>query len=162
MFIAHLPAGYLLSQTHPTLKRHRFWVMAGAVLPDLDMLYFAFIDAGSTHHHSYLTHRPALWACGVVLALMLHRHGAARRLLAQSLGALLHMLLDSVVGAINWGWPAWTFSAPLVVVPARYDWWVMSFLTHWTFAVELVICLSAACLYAQRRVRGARTLRDSA
>ena len=61
MFIAHLPAGFLLSRLHPRLKRHGTWVMTGAVLPDVDMSYFILIDAGATHHHSYITHRPALW-----------------------------------------------------------------------------------------------------
>jgi inner membrane protein len=158
MFIAHLPAGYLLSRLHPALKRDSVWVMAGAVSPDLDMLYFTLVDAGATHHHHYLTHRPALWLALCALSLLVRHAALARPLCALSLGALLHVALDSVAGAIDWGWPIWTWGGPLVIVPATYDWWVMSFLTHWTFAVELLICLSAAVWFWQDRMRGARTL----
>ena len=159
MFIAHLPAGYLLSRLHPTLKKHRIWVMIGAILPDLDMLYFIIVDAGMTHHHSYLTHRPALWACLLLLSQVVRPWFLSRPLMALSIGGLLHMVLDSMVGAINWGWPAWDWGAPIIVVPAQYDWWVMSFLMHWTFGVELLICVVAAVCFNQQRVRDARPLR---
>lgn len=155
MFIAHLPAGYLLAQLHPKLKKHQIWVLLGAVLPDLDMLYFTFVDAGMTHHHSYLTHRPALWVCLLVLSLLIRPYRNSRPLIALSLGAVVHMGLDSVVGAINWGWPFWDWHAPMIVVLARYDWWVMSFLTHWTFGIELTICLCAAVRFNQERMRDA-------
>lgn len=161
MFIAHLPAGYLLSRLHPALRHRSAWVMAGAVLPDVDMLYFIFVDAGMTHHHSYLTHRPAMWALVLLLCLSLSRCALAPPLTALSLGALLHMALDSVAGAIDWGWPLWRWDGPLVIIPASYDWWVMSFLSHWTFGIEGLICLSAGLWLWRERVRDARTLRKT-
>jgi inner membrane protein len=68
------------------------------------------------------------------------------------------MALDSIAGQIAWGWPATHHAAPLVAVPATQDWWVMSFLLHWTFTVELVIC-AAALLVWWRGVQKICTLR---
>lgn len=36
--------------------------MLGSVVPDLDMVYFHFVDGGRTHHHAYVTHWPLFWA----------------------------------------------------------------------------------------------------
>ena len=110
------------------------------------------------HHHSYLTHRPALWLSLLVVALLVRRWHLGAALSAQSLGAVLHMALDSIAGQIAWGWPATHHAAPLVAVPATQDWWVMSFLLHWTFTVELVIC-AAALLVWWRGVQKICTLR---
>ena len=70
------------------------------------------------------------------------------------LGGILHMGLDSIVGKIAWAWPVSSHSAPLVVVPATHDWWVLSFLTHWTFLFEIGICLIAFALFWRGRKRG--------
>lgn len=70
IFIAHLPAGYLLAKTIFSRTLGARAVMAAALLgsitPDLDLLYFYTLDAQQRHHHSYWTHYPAVW-----LALML-------------------------------------------------------------------------------------------
>lgn len=150
MFIAHLPAGYIAAQ----LTRHKwvFWgVMAGSILPDLDMLWFYLVDGAQIHHHSYLTHRPALWAFVLIVGLTLRKRAFGFFLTGVGFGGLLHMMLDSIVGAIAWGWPLTDANAPLVVVPATRDWWVMSFLTHWTFLVEIVICAVAFTLWLRQR-----------
>ena len=144
MFIGHLPGGYLAARALWRKCQTPLIVatLIGSVLPDIDMLWFHFIDQGGVHHHTYLTHRPALWATIALLGI------AARKpvILAIGLGALVHMLLDSIVGSIAWGWPFVDHAHPLVVVPATRANWVMSFLTHWTFLVEIVLTLTAATL----------------
>src|SRR4051812_31178025 len=69
MIIAHLPAGYVVSK----LSYRRFrscmvsWKMfclaaiLGAMVPDLDMLYFHLADQRRHHHHTYFTHYPVTW-----------------------------------------------------------------------------------------------------
>jgi inner membrane protein len=136
--------------------------MIGAVLPDVDMLYFFFVDNGMTHHHTYVTHRPAVWAALLGLSLLLRRHPVTRPIWAMSLGGLLHMVLDSVVGAIDWEWPFFVWGIPLVTVPATFDWWVMSFLAHWTFGIEVLICLTAAACLRKRKVHMMCTSPDHA
>ena len=119
-------------------------VLVGSVLPDADLLWFFLVDNQMTHHHSYLSHRPALW---FGLTLIACAFPQTRFLVALALGALLHLMLDSLTGAVDWGWPVATFRAPLAVVPATHDLWVLSFLTHWTFGVELLICGLALWLW---------------
>ena len=150
MFIAHLPAAILLAQVRPAVLLKRPWLLVGAVLPDADLAVFYLWHAGSTHHHSYLTHRPALWMGLLLVALVIKRLQFGGTLKAICIGALLHLVLDSVAGKIAWGWPLSNVAVPLVVVPATYDWWVLSFLTHWTFGVELLICTMAALVLWQR------------
>ena len=60
MLIAHIPAGYLI--TRAVIKKlpldvgielKYLWVLGGAIVPDLDLLYFYLFDS-SGHHHKYL------------------------------------------------------------------------------------------------------------
>ncbi len=141
MFIGQLPGGYLAARALWERNQRTLIIatMIGSVLPDIDMLWFHLVDHGSVHHHTYLTHRPALWACIALLGLVLRK----RIIFALGLGGLVHMVLDSIVGAIAWGWPLSNAAQPLVTVPATHANWIMSFLTHWTFLVEIGLTLTA-------------------
>ncbi|UOA28420.1 metal-dependent hydrolase [Pseudosulfitobacter sp. DSM 107133] len=145
MFVAHLPAGYLAVRClRPDASRRvMIAVLAGSILPDIDLLWFYLVDARQHHHHAYLTHKPLLWA---LIAMLGWWRGSAA-VLGVAAGAILHLILDSIAGQITWGWPVTDWAAPLVVVPATRDWWVASFLLHWTFAVEIVICALAAAVW---------------
>ncbi|MEM6311462.1 MAG: metal-dependent hydrolase [Pseudomonadota bacterium] len=151
MIIGHLPAGYLAAKTArwagaPAL----FWgILIGSVMPDLDMLWFFFVDQGQTHHHTFITHRPIIW---VLLALT----GLAFSqvlLTGLGIGAILHVGLDSFLGNITWLWPLSDVSAPLVIVPATQSHWILSFIFHWTFLMELVLVACALVVF----VRSPRT-----
>lgn len=141
MFIGHLPAGYLLARIiwPDTARTIMVATLVGSVIPDVDMLYFYLFDGRSTHHHDYITHRPIIWFAVFLTGAVLRRTA----ILAFGLGALLHMALDSIVGKITWVWPISDFSKPLVVVQATHDHWILSFLFHWTFLVEILIVLTA-------------------
>jgi len=63
MFIAHLPAGYMLSKGvvalghlrrlgEQTKRRLIAAGMIGAIIPDIDLLYFYLIDHRQHGHHS--------------------------------------------------------------------------------------------------------------
>lgn len=73
MLIAHLPAGYILGTFARNRWPGRSGIMAaallGSVVPDLDMVYFHFVDGGRTHHHAYVTHWPLFWAAVGLVAL---------------------------------------------------------------------------------------------
>jgi hypothetical protein len=56
---------------------------------------------------------------------------------------LLHMVLDSIAAEILWLKPFADLEVNMVKVPARYGWWVWSFVLHWTFLLELAIVLAA-------------------
>lgn len=150
MLIGHLPAGYIAACASEKFVTSRAFFIAtviGAFIPDIDMLWFLFVDHGSVHHHEYLTHRPIVWICVLVLGLLLQK----KLLLGLGFGGTLHMLIDTIAGAIVWGWPIASEPSTLVIVEATHDHWVKSFLWHWTFKVEVVVTLSALSLFVRRR-----------
>ena len=64
-----------------------------------------------------------------------------------SVGGLLHMLLDSVVGDIWWLAPIVDQPYALFTVPARFQPWWLNFVLHWSFVIELLIIVWAARLH---------------
>ncbi|MEO0356953.1 MAG: metal-dependent hydrolase [Pseudomonadota bacterium] len=152
MFIGHLPAGYLgLALTSPNTPWPRSIMVAGllgAIAPDLDMFWFFLVDS-SVHHHHLITHRPAVWVA-LLLVGAAFRSGATTAFAA---GAILHCTLDTIVGSIMWAWPLSDQSFHLVTVPATRSHWILSFLTHWTFLVEIGVCVLALSVFALRRRR---------
>ena len=149
MFIGHLPAAYVVARltSHKTTKSERLAFLIGSILPDVDMIWFYLIDNRQTHHHNYLTHKPAVWLTVLVIGLLFRSQKLGRVAIAVGLGGLLHMGLDSIVGQVTWLWPFSSFAHPLVTVPATQPWWVMSFVLHWTFAVEVVLTIWALILW---------------
>ena len=153
MFIGHLPAGYLLGKTADVRERS-VWgvVLICAVLPDFDLIWFYFVDDRTIHHHRYWVHAPLFWV--FLSAAFAPFLWFANRRLLPVLGLalatlLLHCLLDTIAGGIMWGWPFSDHLFTLVEVPATYDHFVLSFLLHWTFAAELLVCLIAYVVWRQ-------------
>lgn len=156
MLIAHLPAGYLLTRRlTPRLAGEAGelrWLMGlglvGAVLPDFDLLYFYLVDGRRTLHHDYWTHIPAFWLAAFALSTALF--GLARvsipwpAVAVLSANIFLHLALDTPVGGIAWLYPYDPALIRLSEVPARFDWWVWSFVFHWSFLIELAIVALAA------------------
>lgn len=152
MLIGHLPAGYLASYAplrrfgRPE-RRRLLWITLGAsVAPDLDLLYFYGVDS-SVHHHALVLHWPLFW---LVLAAVVGLIGAAMRrrfwtvaAVFAGAAALLHVVLDSIAGSVRWGAPFSDHETTLVEIPAGPNGWIWSFMTHWTFGVELTVCLVA-------------------
>jgi membrane-bound metal-dependent hydrolase YbcI (DUF457 family) len=163
VFIAHLPAGYLATRfvlhRHPApqpLRRGLLALgMAASVLPDLDLLWFYFVDDRRQVHHAYLPHLPLAWIAlfaAAALVLWMRRAGRAAwlRLLVFGANILLHVVLDSTAGGIRWLWPFSDAEFAMSHVPARHHPWYLNFVLHWTFALELAI-LAAAVWYGWRR-----------
>lgn len=166
MFIAHLPAGYLLTRfMQRKLGTTKYlWVgLVGSVLPDIDMLYFYLVDDRQTLHHHYWTHIPFLWFCFAILlaaaALMTrHRRTVAAAGLVFLANIFIHLVLDTIVGGIAWLYPFFPLydsDLTLVTVPATHDLWIWSFVFHWTFLLELLLLTLAIALFVRdhRRVR---------
>lgn len=153
MFLAHLPAGYLLTKgiqrrMHET--RHLWIGVVASVLPDIDLLYFYFIDHRQTLHHEYWTHLPIFWLTLWVAITIGNRYFKNRIvsivLLIFFSNVFLHLILDTFVGGISWLYPWSSKSFFLVTVPAAHTFWAFSFLTHWSFLVELAIIVWAAAV----------------
>lgn len=125
MLIAHPPSGYVLGSLARGTGREGQGVlvaaMVGNVIPDIDMLYFHFIDGGHTHHHDYVTHWPLFWLAAGLLSLVASRLLRRPNLPVVALffaGAMLHMLLDTVASPIMWLTPFDRHASELVTVPA--------------------------------------------
>ncbi|TAK03357.1 metal-dependent hydrolase [Patescibacteria group bacterium] len=152
MFIAHLPAGYLLTRwiQDRTKVRSFLWIgLVASIFPDIDILYFYFIDHRQTLHHEYWTHVPIVWLAilGVCasLALLLRNRKAMVIVGIVFSNIMLHFVLDTFVGGIAWLYPFSDKVSFLVTVPATQAFWVWSFLLHWTFLAEIAIIV-AACI----------------
>lgn len=163
MFIAHLPAAYLgmralLKKLELRRSDTRLLMSAGlvaAVLPDLDLFYFYLIDQRQHVHHSYWTHIPAFWASiGLVCALtasLLQDRALKWLTWTVMLNIFLHLLLDSVASKIYWLYPFSEQSYGLLQIPSVHSYWVLNYLLHWSFALELLICLAALYHYLKDR-----------
>jgi inner membrane protein len=169
MFIAHFPAGYLgacaiesclPSSISISVRRKIFRAFVlGSILPDLDMFYFYWIDRQQHLHHEYWTHLPIFWLAvyGVVLAQSRLSQHPNRAIVATAFlaGIFLHLFLDTPTGGIAWFYPVSDTLIYWVTVPAQYDWWVWNFVLHWTFWVEVLLCLGSVYLYWHRHTRKA-------
>ena len=164
MFIAHLPAGYIFSKySLPFFKKHRInpWYfiaagIAGALTPDLDMLYFYFVDQRQHHHHTYWSHYPIVWFSLLCVSMVWLRWASTKRYsvlaLIFSFNGFIHMLLDTVVGDIWWFAPFVDKPFALFSVPSVYKPWWLNFILHWTFLLELGICLWALVVWRRARL----------
>jgi inner membrane protein len=152
MLIAHLPAGYLTARAGGVCNGPLLWAaLLGSVFPDFDMIWFLFIDQGAIHHHKYWVHAPGFWLILGGLTLPFLRgtpRGAALIFLA---AVLVHLLLDSIGGGIMWLWPLSDDLYSLVTVQPTHSHWVLSFMAHWTFWLELAVITVAASLYFTRK-----------
>ena len=158
MIIAHMPAGYLLmkaiSHRFEPARAKALWAcgLLASVLPDIDILYFyavKFLNGNSpTNHRFFFTHWPLFWLVllgGAALALIFlkKRHLVAYPLVTLA-GVSLHLVLDILGAPIFYLAPFSWEPVQLVTVPSVYSWWLMNFLRHWIFLVELGICGLAA------------------
>jgi inner membrane protein len=124
------------------------------MVPDLDLLYFFLFDNQQTHHHKYFPHLPWVWFSLLGLSIAGRRIWPASPLpalsLVFSLGGILHVVLDSLVGDVWWLAPFVDRPYALFTVPARFDPWWLSFILHWSFLVELAVCAWALVIYRRR------------
>ncbi|MDP2691625.1 MAG: metal-dependent hydrolase [bacterium] len=152
MLIAHLPAGYLMSrQVQKVYKTHRFlWIgLVASVFPDLDLIWFYFVDNRAYLHHSYWVHKPVFCLAFFVVCYVLYRlFGSGKKqweyvIVLFFSNWLLHLVLDTVVGEIQWLYPYTTERYALFEVPAVYGWWLWNFVFHWSFVLEVGIVVVA-------------------
>lgn len=156
MLIAHLPAGYCLARlgqkhiyTWPILP-----TVMGSIVPDLDMLWFYLVDS-SIHHHKLPPHLPIYWFVGlafVALVLWLTQHKSGLLYLAGfTAGLFLHLILDSLFAPIWWLYPLIDQPLELFQIPATQNHWILSFVLHRSFLLELAIVITALWLWLTRK-----------
>jgi inner membrane protein len=164
MFIGHLPAGclattLLLDRAHaPAAARRRLLIVGliASVLPDLDLLWFYTVGQRRQVHHAYLPHLPLACAAFFAAAALLLWIARARRetwlgWAVAAINVFLHLVLDTTAGGIRWLWPSSNAEVALGHVQGRHDPWVLNFVLHWTFALEILLVVAALVLFWRRR-----------
>lgn len=166
MFVAHVAGGYLITRSYlhsfnrfslddKSLKYYLIFGLVCSVLPDIDLFYFYLIDHRQHPHHTYWTHIPLFWVlCTGFLFFMAKAISNKNRdslWVILLLNTELHMVLDSVAGGIFWLYPFNHEYFRIFKVTARFDWWVLNYIFHWTFLLELLIITVAVFVYYQDR-----------
>jgi hypothetical protein len=156
---AHLPSGYVLGRVLDQRPSPAPLVLPaaviGGVLPDFDLIWFYLIDDRSFHHHRYWVHIPAFWAMVATVVLPLIAWLNRRYLIAATAffaAILLHIFLDTIAGGVLWGWPFADNLTHFVTVTPRFDNWVLNFIFHPVFVLELLIWAAAFFLYRKRSI----------
>lgn len=162
MFVAHLPAGYLITRyclntigtkaANPRAwKYYAVFGLLCSVLPDFDLIYFYLIDHRQHAHHTYWTHIPIFWLllCALLYfgAKAFFRKNIGTASLILLANTQLHLFLDSVAGGIYWLYPFSDGYYRMFKITSRFDWWVWNYIVHWTFLFELLIIAAAAYVF---------------
>ncbi len=154
MITAHLPSGYILARVNRRPSKPVFWAcLLGAVWPDLDLLFFYFVDGRAVHHHRYWVHAPGFWLILLAVAtpLALRLPAALKQAVFWFFAAwLTHLCLDSVAGGIMWLWPFSEQMFSLSTVQPTHTHFILSFMAHWSFMLEIMIWLVAGWLLLKR------------
>ena len=162
MFIAHLPSGYLLARciknkatAHLSSRLILFSALSGGIFPDLDLLYFYFIDNQQHNHHTYMSHIPLFWFIVFMmvsgLIVILRKKTLLAIWLVFMTGIFIHLILDTVTGGILWKYPLDMNYISFSTVENKYTWWVLNFILHWTFLFEIAILFAAITVYFRDR-----------
>ncbi|MFK7816428.1 MAG: metal-dependent hydrolase [Gammaproteobacteria bacterium] len=160
MFLAHMPAGYLVSrfllsqfQLKPSKAKWLFALgLLGSIFPDLDMFYFYLIDNRQHSHHSYWTHIPFYWLCLLAIFYFIAAIFKSRFIIAAGtifIGCiLLHLSLDTFAGGgIKWLYPFSNSYFNIFTVPSRHGYWLWNYFLHWTALAELTIITFATITF---------------
>jgi inner membrane protein len=128
--------------------------LVASILPDVDILYFYLVDHRQTLHHSYWIHIPFYWlmpAAAIFLALWLFKKKDYLMAALIFFGnILLHLVLDTIVGKIEWLYPFADKAYYLFDVPAVHDFWLYNFIFHWTFLFEIGVTVWAIILFIRQ------------
>jgi len=165
LFIAHIPASYILiketvsrlprffSQARP--RRLVVVALVASIFPDLDLIYFYVFDGRQSNHHSYWTHIPLYWLLIAVIVFIvlkgLKRSYLTPYVVTFFISIVLHLVLDSMVGGIMWFYPFSLNLLSLVEIKASAQWWVLNFIWHWTFGIELLLVYLAVLKWVVTR-----------
>lgn len=173
MLSAHIPSGYLIAHHVPPANSPTFgmvgFVIAGSLLPDIDMIAFFLLDHGSFHHRHYWTHIPMFWL--IVFAMTLSALSlfeslvslpSSHKYMTLFFGGILgHLLVDTFTGPVLWLYPLTTTPFELIEVPATRSHWVLSYILHWSFAAEIALWLGAAWTFAVMQTKKRRAGRHA-
>ncbi len=154
MIIAHGPIGYLITRAakrwwgkYNFSSRQQLMLLVtgtiGAMIPDLDLFYFYFIDA-TVAHRQLLTHSFIIYFCIVAVGLLLllaRRPWWAWLTVIFGLGGVVHILADMYTGEAAALAPLTSAVFGLVSLPDVADSWFGHYSFVINYGTEFIICL---------------------
>ncbi len=155
MITAHLPAAYLTGRVMARSGPVLWAAIIGGVFPDLDLFWFFLVDNRAIHHHHYWVHIPFFWALIAAIMLPMLRVANSAWLgtaAAFFVGIAVHLALDTIAGDIKWLWPLSDNFFHLVTIPALYSNWILNFVLHPVFLLEVLIWIAAIWTLWRRTV----------
>ncbi|MCL2213318.1 MAG: metal-dependent hydrolase [Oscillospiraceae bacterium] len=164
MLIAHIPTGYLVAKAMKHEKKSLiFSSMLFSVLPDLGLIYF-YLVSRQVSHRTWFPHLPVV-LLGTFLVTFpfyhIKRFEKARPFYVLFfVNWLVHLVQDSFTEQIRWLYPIVDRGFGLIEIPANFDHWIISFVFHWSFLVEIAIALVALVVFV-RVCRTARNAREN-
>lgn len=155
MLIAHAPAGYVALRLFNKFKKENIsyfkYGFIFSIWPDLDLLYFYLIDKKKTLHHFYFPHMPIflLLSCCFIPVLRKFKIGKKKLNCCYLflINWFVHLVLDTTTGGIGWLFPFNNNLLFLIKIPANYSHWIISFVLHWSFLLEISIIMWAVILF---------------
>ncbi|MEM6587144.1 MAG: metal-dependent hydrolase [Pseudomonadota bacterium] len=154
MITAHLPAGYLTGRAFAIAGPTLWAAVLGGILPDFDLIWFYLIDDRAFHHHHYLVHVPAFWAAIALVVFPLIRVFQPRwtwPAIAFFAALFVHICLDAIAGGIKWFWPFSNELFYIVTVEAVQRHWLLNFIIHPIFLLEIAIWIAAFVVWHRTR-----------
>jgi len=156
MLIAHAPMGYIIAKKQKVEKKS----LAAAsilfsVLPDFDLLYYYIFDDGKRSHHLYFPHLPIVMFGSFLILLPFMQFRPMKKFRPYIslfyINWLVHLLLDTVTGGIAWLYPLKNTLIKLIQIPAHMSHWILSFVFHYSFLIEIGIVFYAFLLWKKSR-----------
>ena len=159
MLTAHLPSGYIIGRLFEINRPHRQIIIAaliGAVMSRSGYVVFSF--CGFRPHpstHVCLALAPGLagdrTACDCLVTFywtnIFEKSGHGIFFVP----ACCTFASIALRHQFSWLMPFTQGRVELVSVPASYSHWILSYLLHWTFALELAIWLAAVLLHIKSK-----------
>ena len=125
--------------------------LVASIFPDIDLFYSYFITSHRVKHHDYWTHIPLFWVAVAAISTLFikisGKRGLSIYLWVGFSNVMLHMMMDSIAAEIKWLYPFSNWELNLVKIPAIHHWWVLNFVLHWTFGLEILIIVIAAFVW---------------
>lgn len=167
MYIAHIPAGYILTKfLSKKFTQVKYTVSAGligSVAPDFDMIYKILFDINGVNHRYYFSHFPLFWFLVYILGIIAILLFYSLKIIDKSkktnfvyllsifiANVFLHLLLDLPTGVLLLG-PFSNTVFKFVTMPNQYNNYLLNIALHPLFLVEILIIVLAIYLFIKEK-----------
>jgi inner membrane protein len=115
MIIGHLPVGYFTTRyliKKLKLPLNKFWLLlglAGAIIPDLDYIYWILSNSQKQTHRGYFSGYPLFYLTFLLVFVIVNcffkKKILSRGIIVVFCNIFIHFLLDTVFYGVKWFYP---------------------------------------------------------